>query len=105
MGDHSASIKLKMTIHGHTYRQEMWINYVADEFLESCDRVAEWFGRCWTEAKARYDERMYESNRAAIEDEEERRDRAEYERLTAKYDHSTTGASTDSTRASTEPSA
>lgn len=85
MGDHRATIKLEMTLHGKTYAHEMWINYWEDG--DGVDhRVTDWFAECWRDAKARYDaaeaERYQREHAADIAASEKK----ELERLKAKYE-------------------
>lgn len=85
MGDHRATIKLEMTIHGKTYRQDMWINYFPD--LDGIDgRIVEQFRAWWEDAKARYDAAEFDRTASLREAEDERRERAELARLKAKYE-------------------
>ena len=84
MGDHRATIKLAMHIHGKQYETEMWINYWPEN--DGCDRrIVECFAHWWADAKARYDQAMWEAQRQR-DAETDRKERAELARLRAKYD-------------------
>lgn len=66
MGDHRASIKIKMEAHGKTYDADMWINWSPEH--DGCDRrIKEWFAACWEDAYARYHEAEYEAKAAERE--------------------------------------
>jgi hypothetical protein len=88
MGDHSCSIKIEFSIHNKTYKTEMLVNYWPDE--DGVDeRVKYFFRKSWNDASARYsdDAAAYFSER----DEREimAAERADLERLKAKYPEST----------------
>ena len=84
MGDHRADIKIEFSIHGKTYKQSWWINWIDDG--DGVDyRIIDWFRECWQDALARYNCRIAEFNREAREKETESCERAELERLQAKY--------------------
>jgi len=85
MGDHRAEVKLEMTLHGKTYKHKFdWINW---DIYGGCDRrVIECFEDWSRDALSRFNNEMAEAEEAANAEENERKERAELERLKAKYD-------------------
>lgn len=85
MGDHRAEIKIEFTIHGKTYKQEWWINWWAND--DGVDqRIVDWLANCWEDAYMRYNEGV---NKILEKEEKERieaEEKAELERLQAKYE-------------------
>jgi hypothetical protein len=87
MGDHRASIKVKFEMHGHKAEQDWWINW-HDEG-EGCDRrIIDWFRAQSGIAMSRYDAAMAEHFAEQHKAETEAAERAELERLKAKYEPS-----------------
>jgi hypothetical protein len=85
MGDHRAEVKVSMHLHGKTYEAHWgWINWDIHAGIDR--RVTEWFEECSRDALNRFQDEMWEAERENREAETERKDRAEYERLKAKYD-------------------
>ena len=84
MGDHRADIKVEFSIHGKTYKQSWWINWFPDDTGVD-QRITDWFSERWEDALARYNMSLAELNREATERELEFCERAELERLKAKY--------------------
>ena len=85
MGDHRADIKIEFTMHGKTYKFDARLNWAPDDDGIDC-RIVEWFGACWSDAKRRYDEAVWESQQKQREQETERKDHEELARLKAKYE-------------------
>lgn len=83
MGDHRASITIIARAHGVERRMvDAWINYFPEDGGVSPDRrVREFFEEWWSDALQAYDRSVAPVHR----EESERRERAEYERLSAKY--------------------
>ena len=80
MGEHRASIKIEMEVHGKSYEVDMWINYFPEH--DGADsRVAEWFNTSWEDSLIEY-ERLAAQYDA---EDRERSDRATFERLAKKY--------------------
>lgn len=92
MGDHRAEVKVEMTLHGKTYKHHWgWINWDIHGGIDR--RVVEWFEECSRDALGRFQEEMWEAEREQRETATEAKDKAEYERLKAKFDPpSPTGA-------------
>jgi len=85
MGDHRATIKLYMSIHGKIYEHEMWINYWPDN--DGVDnRIKEFFSGAWDDALARYKAQIYELDREDREKRERKKELEELARLKAKYE-------------------
>ena len=94
MGDNRADIKISFTVHGKTYQQAWEINYW-DNGDGIDDRIVEWFAACWHEALARAE---YRSRRTIPDRQDwdrqdaarrEQQERAEFTRLKAKFEGST----------------
>lgn len=81
MGDHRVNIKIEFVAHGKTYMTDMSINYWPDESTGVDERVAEFFRTSWDDALGVYYGLVAEAEARAREREE----RAELERLKAKY--------------------
>ena len=45
MDDHRADIKLEFTIHGRTYKTEMYMNYWPKGGIDQ--RIVSWFNECY----------------------------------------------------------
>lgn len=84
MGDHRASIKCQVEMHGVEKTCDMWINWSPG--FDGVDyRVIEFF-RDWAEkARQKYDEELYEHQREQREKEQKDRELLELARLKKKY--------------------
>jgi hypothetical protein len=85
MSDFKASVKIEFTMFDKTYKLDDYGTYYGWDTGGISPRVAEFFREAWDDAQARYAEMLHESRREEREKEQERLDRAEYERLKAKY--------------------
>lgn len=94
MGDFRATIRIEVEMFEKTYRfhpetgpfsNGAWLNWSPDEDDGIDSRVREFFARMWEDAQQRHAELVHESRREEREREAETRDRAEYERLKAKF--------------------
>lgn len=83
MGDHSADVQVKMTLHGKTYEHHWMISWDIRAGIDR--RIVEWFEECSRDALARFQEEMWDAEREERERETEARERAELARLKAKY--------------------
>jgi hypothetical protein len=63
------------------------INWCPEDGESIDPRVKEFFDAMWDDARSRYNDLVWESRREEESKATEKRDRAEYERLKAKYDH------------------
>ncbi len=85
MGDARASVKIEFSIYGEEFKQEWWINWFPEDGM--CDRrITEWFEACYSKAREKYDDELYESQRAERDRIEEATERAQLEKLKAKYE-------------------
>jgi hypothetical protein len=83
MGDHRASVKIKFSIYGETYKMDSWINWsVGGEVPEIDDRVIEFFRGSYLKARGKMDDEIAEEEGRKTEEAE----RAELARLKAKYE-------------------
>ena len=85
MGDLRADIKIQMSLWGHKYKQEFWINYW-DDGDGNDERVKKWFRECYQDAYGKYQEEMQEIYAERHKADEEKAERSELERLKAKYE-------------------
>lgn len=85
MGDHRAEIHCQMKLHGKEYKLDLdWVNYSPDN--DGCDsRVTEFFERSWNEAYARWQEEVYESQKAQRIINQEKQERKLLQELQEKY--------------------
>lgn len=88
MGDHRCGIKIEFDAHGKVYKTDMNINYF-DNGDGIDQRVVDWFSECWGDAFSRYNGQIYEAMKEQRKREEEHYERAQLERLKAKYEHHT----------------
>lgn len=85
MGDHRASITIKFSFHGKEYDHEWWINWHPND--DGCDqRIVDWFRECADDGYARFSEANFAYERQMKLEQEEAMERAEYERLKAKFE-------------------
>lgn len=84
MGDLRADIKIQMSMWGHKYKTEFWINYWDDGDGNDA-RVKEWFNDCYQKSMSKYYAQMDKIRDEAREQDE----KAYYERLKAKYEVNT----------------
>ena len=97
MGDHRAEVKVEMTLHGKTYTHHWgWINWDIHGGIDR--RVTEWFEECSRDALARFHDEMWKAEADEREAATEAKDRAEFERLKAKYDPLNVQPSKDDTQ-------
>ena len=84
MGEHRASIKVEFSMHGHTDKVDLWINWSPDD--NGVDRrITEWVAKQAEKAMDKWwnqDDRR-ESRRLA---DQEAAERAELQRLKEKYE-------------------
>lgn len=84
MGDMRCTVKIEFEWQDFKRNVNMNINWTPDS--DGVDRrVQEWFSAVTDEVNSRYAEKRWEWEREAREAEQERRDKAEYERLSKKY--------------------
>jgi hypothetical protein len=72
MGDHSASVKIEWSMHGHKDKMDMWVNYhPSDNCYEyKIDRrVLEWLDAAYKKSMDKWDDMQFEA------EEERRRER------------------------------
>jgi hypothetical protein len=82
MGDHRATIKIHFIMHDVDAKQEWWINWSPGESIPAVDpRVTEWLAKQAQNALDGYHNAESERRTREIEEKE----RAEYQRLKAKY--------------------
>lgn len=84
MSDDKASIKIEFQIYGEKFVADMWINY--DGYNDVDDRVLEFFRDSYRQARAKYDARTFEAERAEREERMRVQERATYEMLKKKFD-------------------
>lgn len=88
MGDHRADIKIKFSMYGETREADMWINWSPGS--SDCDdvdqRVIDFFRNAYLEMRAEYDALFWEEEKRRQELAQEVAERAEYERLKAKFE-------------------
>ena len=87
MGDHRASIKIEMEFHGVKDKCDMWINYSPDtSAYPGVDyRIVDFITSVYDRGMAKYDAHCAKLERESHAQDIERSERAELERLTAKY--------------------
>lgn len=83
MTDSKALVKLEFHIYGKEFKHEMYINWSVDDRID--ERVIAWFEDKHSIAYHAFEARVFEDQRAAREKENERKERAELERLQKKY--------------------
>ena len=87
MGDHRASIKCVVEMHGVKRECDMWINYNycggTVPFID--DRILDFFSSWAEEAREVYDRQEFESRRIEREHEERAAELKELARLKQKY--------------------
>lgn len=83
MGDHRASIKIEFSMYGETKKADMWINWSPD--TSECSGVDQRVIDFFQEAYAQMYSKHWEDYHDALERENERAERKEYERLKAKF--------------------
>lgn len=86
MGDHRASIRIKVEFHGKEYDSgDWWINFSPDSC--GCDeRVCEFFKGVWEDGYTRYRQEIYVEQKEQREKQEKENDLAELKRLKEKYE-------------------
>lgn len=88
MGDHRASIKCQVSMHGVEDSCDMWINWFEDS-SDCCgidQRVVDFFRNWAIKARQKYDDEQWEAQEEKREREERERELAELARLKAKYE-------------------
>ena len=81
MGDHRVSLKVEFSMHGHEAKIDQWVNYTPDY----AERIAEWLRVQIEKAMDNYLEAEWDAG-ILRRKEVEGRERAELERLKAKYE-------------------
>lgn len=85
MGDHRADIKITMSAHGKTYKQEWWINWSPND--DGCDqRIVDWFRECWEDAYRRAEAEVAKMMSAERAKQTEKYEREQLATLKAKYE-------------------
>jgi hypothetical protein len=89
MGDSRANIKIELSIYGYEFEPyNASINWtVGGDIYEIDQRVIDYLVSAYLKARAKYDESMRGDHVARERVETERKERAEYERLKAKFEH------------------
>jgi hypothetical protein len=87
MGDHRASVTIEFTFHGKTEKAEWWINWWPwGSAAPGVDqRILDWFHEQTEAGMQRYDEQMEQFWRDENKAATEKAERAELDRLAAKY--------------------
>lgn len=86
MGDYRASIKIEFQMCGVERKADMWINWSPEDGRGSLDRrITEFFEEASLAGYAKFDEEMWDAEEENRKAAEEKRDREEYERLSAKF--------------------
>ena len=89
MGDHRASIKCQVKMHGVEDECDMWINWFPETGTDGVDRrVIEFFSNWAARALEKYEDERYEAEREQRDKDERERDLRELARLKAKYEGS-----------------
>lgn len=90
MGDSRAEIKIGFSIYGEDFKADWSINYYPEDGGCGLDRrVREWFETCFQQAREKYDDAMYESEKNRRKREAEEIERREFVRLKEKYEPET----------------
>ena len=83
MGDHRFDCEIKFDFHGKVYTfGPCWLNWGPSEVDFIDQRIVDFFRKSVDDAMGRHAESTY----AALDQEWDRRERAEYERLKAKFE-------------------
>lgn len=86
MGDFRASIKIEFSMLGVERKADMWINWPPQDGWGSMDRrIVEFFEEATLAAYDKFQQEEYAAEEEKRQREAEQRDRAEYERLLAKF--------------------
>lgn len=87
MGDYRASIKIEWSAMGFNHKADMWINYSPNtsECPDIDQRVIDFFREAWTKSYEKFHEEENKAAATAAKREREKSERAEYERLKAKF--------------------
>jgi len=86
MGDHRANIKIEMEFHGVKDSCDMWVNYSPEGCCGMDQRVIDFFERVYKKGMAKYDRQMAEYEAERNKEAIEHAEKAELERLKAKYE-------------------
>lgn len=86
MGDHRASIKIEMEFHGVKDSTDMWINYVPESCCSMDRRVADFFQSVYERGMDIYQAEMKKEDIKRNRKQIEAKEKAEYERLKAKFE-------------------
>lgn len=84
MSDSRFHLKVDFEIYGQKFNWNPSLNYF-DRGDGMDDRIFQWFVDCYNEAHDKYQDAIYEADRINREKATERVERAEFERLKAKY--------------------
>lgn len=85
MSDSRFHLKVKFEIYGQEFEWNPSLNYF-DRGDGMDDRIFSWFVDCYNQAYDKYQEANDEARRLAEERDRERQERAELDRLKAKYE-------------------
>lgn len=85
MGDSRFHLKAEFEIYGEKFEWDASLNWCADSG-EIDERIRDWFLSCYDSAYEKYQDQIYEADRERREKAEEVSERAELERLKAKYE-------------------
>ena len=89
MGDHRANIKIEFSMYGHTRKADMWINWFPSPDVDQ--RIIDFFRDAYLEVCDEYDAICLKEEAKRQELAQEIAERAEYERLRAKFEDSAHG--------------
>ena len=81
MGDHRASIKIEMEFHGVKDKTDMWINYYPDSEFGIDSNIVEFIQKVYNKGMLRYNKQQEKY----FEEEREKEERKQYEKLKEKY--------------------
>ena len=84
--DSRCNLKIEFSIYGEDFKWESSINYTPDDDSGVDSRVADWFKECYRKARYKYEEEMYEAQRAERERKTEAEEREQLARLKEKYE-------------------
>lgn len=83
MGDWRASVKIEFVLRGEKREADMWINWDMETGMD--ERVVEFFQQATEEIRTKVEDEEWRAGEAARVAQREVDERAELERLTAKY--------------------
>lgn len=85
MGDHRATISIRMEFHGKVYEwKDAWINYNGHQGVD--ERVIKFFEDAWDDGYRRWSEDAHDADRQHRESETRQHELADLARLKTKYE-------------------